>query len=252
MLDPIHPFPARMAPEIAFDFLGELRKGAVVLDPMCGSGVSVRSAVVKQHEAIGFDVDPLAVLMSRVWTNNSKHSKLPLFAEDIARKARNRTDLRVPWHDHETEPFVRFWFAKEQRDDLARLALTIQCSRKLPPYARDAMKIALSRLIVTKTKGASLAWDVSHSRPHRKKDENEFEVIDEFVRSCETLAKKLGSNEVDWVCSVKRGDARELRIADESVDAIITSPPYMNAIDYMRGHRLSLVWLGAHSPYISH
>jgi DNA modification methylase len=29
-----------------------------------------------------------------------------------------------------------------------------------------------------------------------------------------------------------------------SVDAVITSPPYLNAIDYLRGHRLSLVWLG--------
>src|SRR3712207_7608036 len=26
--------------------------------------------------------------------------------------------------------------------------------------------------------------------------------------------------------------------------AAITSPPYLNAIDYLRGHRLSLVWLG--------
>jgi DNA modification methylase len=27
-------------------------------------------------------------------------------------------------------------------------------------------------------------------------------------------------------------------------DGIITSPPYLNAIDYMRGHKFSLVWLG--------
>ena len=31
---------------------------------------------------------------------------------------------------------------------------------------------------------------------------------------------------------------------DESIDMVITSPPYLNAIDYLRGHRLSLVWLG--------
>jgi len=33
-------------------------------------------------------------------------------------------------------------------------------------------------------------------------------------------------------------------IRDSQVDAVMTSPPYLNAIDYMRGHRLSLVWLG--------
>jgi hypothetical protein len=28
------------------------------------------------------------------------------------------------------------------------------------------------------------------------------------------------------------------------MDLVITSPPYLNAIDYMRGHRMSLVWMG--------
>jgi DNA modification methylase len=40
------------------------------------------------------------------------------------------------------------------------------------------------------------------------------------------------------------GDARSLSVADGSIDAVITSPPYLNAIDYVRGHRLALVWLG--------
>jgi DNA modification methylase len=33
-------------------------------------------------------------------------------------------------------------------------------------------------------------------------------------------------------------------LKNEEIDAIVTSPPYLNAIDYMRGHRLALVWLG--------
>lgn len=31
---------------------------------------------------------------------------------------------------------------------------------------------------------------------------------------------------------------------DASVDLVLTSPPYLNALDYMRGHRMSLIWLG--------
>src|SRR5258706_2460296 len=33
-------------------------------------------------------------------------------------------------------------------------------------------------------------------------------------------------------------------IQNETIDLIITSPPYLNAIDYLRGHKLSLVWMG--------
>lgn len=43
---------------------------------------------------------------------------------------------------------------------------------------------------------------------------------------------------------VLHGDARALSVEDNSIDAVITSPPYLNAIDYMRGHKFSLVWLG--------
>jgi tRNA G10 N-methylase Trm11 len=43
---------------------------------------------------------------------------------------------------------------------------------------------------------------------------------------------------------VRRGDVRRLSLADSSVDVIATSPPYLHAIDYLRGHRLSLVWMG--------
>ena len=45
--------------------------------------------------------------------------------------------------------------------------------------------------------------------------------------------------------SVELGDARYMGdIPNESVDVVLTSPPYLNAIDYLRGHRLALVWLG--------
>ena len=247
MLDPIHPFPARMAPELAFDFLAELPKDSLILDPMCGSGVALRSAVEAGHRPIGIDADPLAVLMSKVWVENNRHTRLPNYADDLVERATKYRELTVPWHsgEDETTEFVQFWFGLRQRRDLARLALAIRrTADNTPPYITRAFQLALSRLIVTKTKGASLAWDVAHSRPHKKKDENDFDVMEEFRRACAVLARKLTNNKPDWTAAVKKGDARRMRLADKSVDAVITSPPYLNAIDYMRGHRLSLVWLG--------
>ena len=68
MIRSIHPFPARMAPGLALDSLSALKPQSVVLDPMSGSGTVLRQALELGHEAIGFDVDPLAVLMATVWT----------------------------------------------------------------------------------------------------------------------------------------------------------------------------------------
>jgi len=45
--------------------------------------------------------------------------------------------------------------------------------------------------------------------------------------------------------AVLESDSQAMPLADESVDLIVTSPPYAaNAIDYMRAHKFSLVWLG--------
>jgi DNA modification methylase len=40
------------------------------------------------------------------------------------------------------------------------------------------------------------------------------------------------------------GDARMMPFKENAVDLIVTSPPYANAIDYMRAHKFSLVWFG--------
>jgi hypothetical protein len=86
---------------------------------------------------------------------------------------------------------------------------------------------------------------VSHSRPHRVYDTNNFPVISEFCRSVQRLARRLEDQPPRDGVTVASGDARHLeRVPTASIDAVITSPPYLNAIDYLRGHRLSLVWLG--------
>lgn len=43
---------------------------------------------------------------------------------------------------------------------------------------------------------------------------------------------------------VSLGDARKMRIRSASIDLVLTSPPYLNAIDYMRCSKYSLVWMG--------
>ena len=51
---------------------------------------------------------------------------------------------------------------------------------ELPNHIRDCLWLALSRIIVTKHVGATLAWDVSHSRPHKVRTENDFDVLSQL------------------------------------------------------------------------
>ncbi|PKM44644.1 MAG: hypothetical protein CVV05_08790 [Gammaproteobacteria bacterium HGW-Gammaproteobacteria-1] len=243
-----HPFPARMAPELALKAFESLRPTSIILDPMAGSGTVLRQASYQAYHSIGFDVDPLAVLMSRVatsaYSNAESLTDYGEFLISVAMKTDGRS-LRLPWIDSskETKAFVKYWFADEQRRALRKLSYVIAAER-CGKRARLA-QLALSRLIVTKEMKASLARDTSHSRPHKVATENGFNVFDGFRKSLAQLAQLVEQNELKGTVTVHHGDARRMdKVADCYVDAIITSPPYLNAIDYLRGHRLSLVWLG--------
>lgn len=243
-LVPIHPFPARMAPEIAIDELAKFASPKIVLDPMSGSGTVLRAASELGHHAIGLDLDPLAVLMARVWTTPFQVARLTRAAEELVCRAKTTRDVHLSWIDDcpETKEYVRFWFRQKQVRPLRRLACSL--SGKTGVIA-DAMRVALSRIIVTKERGASIARDTSHSRPHRVFLDNEYDVYAGFLQSVKQLVTKLNPDRLRGSAVVHEGDSRKLAcLLSGSVDVVITSPPYLNAIDYLRGHRLSLVWLG--------
>jgi len=249
----IHPFPARMAPEIALDRLKGLPRGSVVLDPMSGSGTVLRQAAEIGHRAIGLDLDPLAVLMSRVSVRALKDNDVGEACDAVLRIAKilDPAQIQLAWidDDPETKTFVEYWFGESQMRDLRRLAFVLYNSagavgRSFRPVVMDALRIALSRIIVTKEQCASLARDTSHSRPHRVATSSDYSVFNGFERSVAQVRSRLPQFPTKGRASVRLGDARRIRLEDNSVDAVITSPPYLNAIDYMRGHRLALVWLG--------
>lgn len=248
----VHPFPARMAPGIAFDVLeSNPRRQLRVLDPMMGSGTVLAVARAKGHRAIGVDVDPLAVLISRVWTTAIDRAAVKSKAKTVLNRARRHfSSLRVgdaypPQSDMETRKFIRYWFDEYSRRQLASLAKAISNSHD--KVTRDVLWCAFSRLIITKQAGASLAMDLAHSRPHKsfkrapiKPFANFLAAVDRVLENCISIDEKQ-RGPAPLIC---KGDARKLRIADSSIDLVLTSPPYLNAIDYMRCSKFSLVWMG--------
>ena len=243
----IHPFPARMAPELVDEKISELPDASDILDPMCGSGTTLRRSLEAGHSASGWDIDPLAVKMSRVRCRRYDTKKLLKDLDNllVAMKEFEADDLRF-LDCEETLKFSKYWFAENQRNDLNALSLAIDSCFPNGKY-KDFFQIALSRIVITKFKGASLAWDISHSRPHKKKEENKFETISEFSKSALKLIHHIENHPCPQDAKIELTDCRTQK-SDQKFDAIITSPPYLNAIDYMRGHKFSLIWMGHNIP----
>lgn len=249
----LHPFPARMAPEIAMEKLRDAGRDKLVLDPMVGSGTVLRHAIDLGHRGIGFDLDPLAVLMTRVATTAVDDEIVRRLFKRVQREASSvRSEARLPWIDNdlETVRFIRYWFGPTQRRQLRAIAGVLGRFRESrisaeTRAAADILRIALSRIIITKDSGASLARDVSHSRPHKVAQSSTFDVFTGFEKSVDQVLKILTHHSKRSDIKVSLGDARSMcTVGNRSIDLVLTSPPYLNAIDYLRGHRLSLVWLG--------
>ena len=248
---PIHPFPARMAPGIALEALGESKTPLRVLDPMAGSGTVLAVARANGHRAIGVDLDPLAVLLAGVWTRTVDPNEVNEKAAQILDRAGSTfgslsSGQAYPaGSDGDTREFIRFWFDDYARRQLAALSASIR--RVRDAATRDALWCGFSRLIITKSAGASLAMDLSHSRPHRAFDYAPVKPFNRFLSAVATVVSNCPQKSKETVgppAMVKLGDARKLDIDGGSIDLVLTSPPYLNAIDYMRCSKFSLVWMG--------
>ena len=196
-------------------------------------------------------MDPLAVLLAGVWTRTINAGRVREKAEEILDRAQYRfrfltSGMAYPARaDEGTRKFIRYWFDDYARRQLFSLASTI--SRVHCNVTRDALWCGFSRLIITKSSGASLAMDLSHSRPHREFKRAPVKPFDKFKAAVEVVVSNCPQDDGSIVgppTVVTHGDARKLAIDSDSIDLVLTSPPYLNGIDYIRCSKFSLVWMG--------
>jgi len=249
--EPVHPFPARMAPGIALAAMPADSDQLRVLDPMMGSGTVLAMARARGHRGFGFDLDPLAVLISKVWTTANDPEEVREASKEVLTSAKDlfndisEKDAYPLDGDEETRDFVTYWFDPQARRQLTALSACIDCVPQ--GVTRNVLWCAYSRLIITKQAGASLARDLAHSRPHRSYAEAPLKPFEKFSASvervlCNTISTK--STDRGPAPTIHLGDARKLPVESSSIDLVLTSPPYLNAIDYLRCSKFSLVWMG--------
>lgn len=246
----MHAFAAKFPPQLPRTFIRGLTKpGATVLDPMMGSGTAVVEAFLEGRQGIGFDLDPLALRLTWAKTMFVSPDLLDQAVHTVVSHA--TTLLSQPTldsnltqrFDERTKAFVDYWFLPATQRQLMALVLAIE--GVTDRLARRLLELTFSSIIITKSGGVSRARDLAHSRPHRDQTKVPKNAIEQFalrlqknLRSMVHLARH-GSAPLPLV-----GDARQMPLPDGVVDLIVTSPPYANAIDYMRAHKFSLVWLG--------
>jgi hypothetical protein len=112
---------------------------------------------------------------------------------------------------------------------------------------RTFLQVVFSSAVITKHGTLTRARDLAHSRPHRdlskKITDNAIDFFEERLnQAIKTMQTMVNTKRM---VTIARSDARVLPLQDNSIDLIVTSPPYAaNAIDYMRANKFSLIWFG--------
>jgi DNA modification methylase len=273
-----HAFPAKFPPQLPQTFIEHLTMpGDAVLDPMMGSGTTIVEAYLSGRHAYGLDIDPLALRIAQVKVMPLDVEFIANMSQLIIHRARQAIHVEIDalqnylqtHYDDKSKAFINYWFAPETQLEL--VALIREIEQLTDTQVKTFFEVAFSAIIITKTGGVSLAFDLAHTRPHRAKivfgkdgtclynhgntlDTSRAALLTKTLRSAiDEFAKRAQANmrgilplESQRIPAVlQAGDAQSMPIASNSVDLIVTSPPYAsNAIDYMRAHKFALVWLG--------
>ncbi|HET9873660.1 MAG TPA: hypothetical protein VFP89_13835 [Propionibacteriaceae bacterium] len=230
-------------------------KARLVLDPWNGTGTTTVVSASKNIPAVGFDLNPALVVISRarllgagVWAS------IEPLGEDIISHAGS---VALP-----EEP-LGFWFAPEASGTLRALQRSAHrllvdpggTSRPAYQTASDMSTLAAFfytvlfrtvRLLIAPRAGTNPTWWKRVAEDQRL-DPTREEVLAQFRTSAVELAAGLHRDNFDGGVdvSVALGDSRQLPLADGSGDAVITSPPYCTRIDYGVATRPELAVLGA-------
>ena len=236
---------------------GFLSNKGTVLDPFCGVGTTLLGAILNGHNAIGFEINPYAVLASRVKANAYRidldvftsaiddfrqfykekisSNYKPLSAEPQGFKT--RTSFYSPLVLYKVliaQDFVRA-IDDENVRELFRLAFAStmvsysnysyepSLGRRVSAGREEIHDFPVARAITDKL--TDMAEDIAWAQEHIERNNLDVRIIGDSFFHC-----------------------RE-HLSPASVDLIITSPPYLNNYHYNRNTRPQLYWLGyAHSP----
>ena len=262
----IHEYRGKFNPQIVrsvVNLLG-LEPGARILDPFCGSGTVLLEARHQGFDALGVDMNPLAVAISnaKIVAVRTPPPSLRKTTEFVIDRVTKKWETcysysdRIEWQEkHGNSDYLTRWFPLTV---LLQLTIILESIGEIPsPALRSVYKVILSNII------RDVSWqDPNDLRIRRRKEQaQDYPAIELFVSAVQTCTETITAakdhlqNNSSWQRAVQ-GDSsnvmalggRPRKCLSDGIDCILSSPPYATALPYIDTQRLSLALLDIATP----
>lgn len=236
----LHRYPAKYIPQIPRWAIREFsREGDTVLDPFSGSGTTIVEALAEGRTGIGVDLDPLACLIAEAKSAALDPAKLEAYLPRLLATV-GRPPLAVPLPDLQN---FGHWFSEDAWRDLQALRRNIDAVAT--SYAeRRFLLVIFSSIIRAVSNADDQSQKTYVSGTLRKEPPSVLPTFEKhFIKAMKGM-KALNVRRSGCDGTIHNASATNLPIKDASVDLVVTSPPYLDSVDYMYNLMLEYFWLG--------
>jgi len=258
----IHRYSGKFIPQIAGRAIDILTMpGDTILDSYMGSGTTLLEATLRDRKAIGIDLNPLAVLISKVKNTVVDEADLHEIVADLIPYVTSLISggQLFFWHQpidkHRyakcfeenswrlSDPWNTKWYQQDVLLQLVQIYSGIEAIAN--ERARDIALVAFSDILRKSSNASSHYPNVMYDKNSKKKPlpvKAFLESLIHIKNAVLSMSTTMKGKQV--VAEVLLGNNLALPLKGASIDAIISHPPYIAAIPYAEYGSLSLTWLG--------
>lgn len=246
-LHSMSPYVGRITPAFAHWLIRIFsKKDDLVLDPFCGIGTIPLEADLLGRKTVGIDLNPYAFIITKAKFDRCSQEYLIKYIKNIELDTKN-VDLK------KVDKFIKQYFHTKTLKEI--LALVKVLKRDISQNKKGSYFLmgCLLGILHGNRPGYLSAWTgCIIPYPPRKKSDPKFDPkkdIPEYRAVIPRMIAKIKRMYIDSVPEVTSGevyqeDSRKMPLKDNSVDVIISSPPYYSTLDYSSANRLRLAVLG--------
>ena len=259
----IHRYSGKFIPFIARSVIELVsQEGETILDPYMGSGTTVLEALLLKRIALGVDMNPLGVLISKVKTTPVNTNQLHKVLDDfhyLCNKLNPTLNQGLLFNNHNNaidsifnsyleddrwnDPWYKKWFNDGVRRQLIILSQFIDAINN--PDIQNIAKVSFSDILRRCSNAHQGYPNVMFDKNHQERPLPSSLFIKRLNEIAQSLVEMSEALRHLNKAIIKEGDATNLSfIKCNSIDAIVTHPPYIGSVPYAEYGVLSLTWLG--------